>query len=32
VDVPTVRRHKLSNTSVAAQSYVLVRVRLANSA
>ncbi len=30
VDVPTVRRHKLSNTSVTAQSYVLVRVRLAN--
>ena len=32
VDVPTVRRHKLSNTSVTAQSYVLVRVRLANGA
>jgi muconate cycloisomerase len=30
VDVPTVRRHKLSQTSVTAQSYVLVRVRLAN--
>ncbi len=30
VDVPTVRRHKLSNTSVTAQSYVLVQVRLAN--
>ncbi len=30
VDVPTVRRHKLSNTSVTAQSYVFVRVRLAN--
>lgn len=28
VDVPTVRRHKLSQTSVTAQSYVLVRVRL----
>ena len=32
VDVPTVRRHKLSQTSVTAQSYVLVRVRLANGA
>ena len=32
VDVPTVRRHKLSNTSVTAQSYVLVQVRLANGA
>ena len=32
VDVPTVRRHKLSNTSVTAQSYVFVRVRLANGA
>ncbi|MGI4940115.1 MAG: muconate/chloromuconate family cycloisomerase [Janthinobacterium lividum] len=32
VDVPTVRRHKLSNTSVTAQSYVLVRARLANGA
>ena len=32
VDVPTVRRHKLSQTSVAAQSYVLVRIRLANGA
>ncbi len=30
VDVPTVRRHKLSNTSVSAQSYVIVQVRLAN--
>lgn len=30
VDVPTVRRHKLSNTSVTAQSYVVVQVRLAN--
>ena len=32
VDVPTVRRHKLSHTSVTAQGYVLVRVRLANGA
>src|SRR4051794_21891489 len=30
VDVPTVRKHKLSQTSVTAQSYVLIRVRLAN--
>ena len=30
VDVPTVRKHKLSNTSVTAQNYVLVRLRLAN--
>ena len=30
VDVPTVRRHKLSNTSVTAQSYVIVQARLAN--
>ncbi|HMX54350.1 MAG TPA: mandelate racemase, partial [Plasticicumulans sp.] len=30
VDVPTVRRHKLSSLSVAAQSYVIVRVRLDN--
>ncbi len=30
VDVPTVRRHKLSNTSVTAQSYVIAQVRLAN--
>ncbi len=30
VDVPTVRRHKLSNTSVTAQSYVIVQIRLAN--
>ncbi|HQT75210.1 MAG TPA: mandelate racemase, partial [Acidiphilium sp.] len=30
VDVPTVRRHKLAQTSVSAQSYVIVRVRLAN--
>ena len=32
VDVPTVRRHKLSQTSVTAQSYVLVQVRLGNGA
>src|SRR3954471_14229810 len=32
VDVPTIRRHKLSQTSVAAQSYVLVQLRLANGA
>jgi muconate cycloisomerase len=32
VDVPTVRRHKLSQTSVTAQSYVLVRLRLGNGA
>lgn len=30
VDVPTVRRHKLSQTSVTAQSYVLVHVKLQN--
>ena len=30
VDVPTVRKHKLSNTSVSAQSYVIVQLRLAN--
>jgi muconate cycloisomerase len=30
VDVPTVRRHKLSNTAVTAQNYVIVRLRLAN--
>jgi muconate cycloisomerase len=30
VDVPTVRRHKLSNTAVAAQNYVIVRLRLVN--
>ncbi len=29
VDVPTVRKHKLSNTSVTAQNYVIVTVRLA---
>jgi muconate cycloisomerase len=32
VDVPTVRRHKLSSLSVTAQSYVIVQVRLANGA
>ena len=30
VDVPTVRRHKLSSLSVTAQSYVIVQVQLAN--
>ncbi len=30
VDVPTVRKHKLSNTSVSAQSYVIVQLRLEN--
>ena len=30
VDVPTIRQHKLSHTSVTAQSYVIVRLRLAN--
>lgn len=30
VDVPTVRRHKLSSLSVTAQSYVIVQLRLAN--
>ena len=30
VDVPTVRKHKLSQTSVTAQSYVIVQARLAN--
>ena len=30
VDVPTVRRHKLSQTSVTAQSYVIVELQLAN--
>jgi muconate cycloisomerase len=29
VDVPTVRRHKLSQLSVSAQSYVIVEIRLA---
>jgi muconate cycloisomerase len=32
VDVPTVRRHQLSQTSVTAQSYVIVELRLANGA
>ena len=32
VDVPTVRRHKLSSLSVTAQSYVIVEIRLANGA
>jgi muconate cycloisomerase len=32
VDVPTVRKHKLSQTSVTAQSYVIVQVRLAKGA
>ncbi|MGY2053101.1 muconate/chloromuconate family cycloisomerase [Methylobacterium sp. JK268] len=30
VDVPTRRRHKLAQTAVTAQSYVIVRLRLAN--
>jgi muconate cycloisomerase len=30
VDVPTIRRHKLSQTSVTRQSYVIVELRLAN--
>ena len=30
VDVPTVRQHKLSQTSVSAQSYVIVEIQLAN--
>jgi len=30
VDVPTIRRHKLSNTAVTAQNYVIVRLRLEN--
>ncbi len=30
VDVPTKRRHKLSNTSVTAQNYVIVQARLEN--
>jgi muconate cycloisomerase len=30
VDVPTVRRHKLSSLSVTAQSYVVVKLQLAN--
>ncbi|KMO35727.1 mandelate racemase [Methylobacterium aquaticum] len=32
VDVPTLRQHKLSQTSVTAQNYVLVRLRLAGGA
>ncbi len=32
VDVPTLRRHKLSQTSVTAQNYVIVRLRLAGGA
>ncbi|WP_237480805.1 muconate/chloromuconate family cycloisomerase [Lichenibacterium dinghuense] len=32
IDVPTLREHKLSQTAVRAQSYVLVRVRLENGA
>ena len=32
VDVPTVREHKLSQTAVRAQGYVIVRVRLENGA
>ena len=30
MDVPTVRKHKLSSLSVTAQSYVIVELRLAN--
>jgi muconate cycloisomerase len=30
VDVPTVRKHKLSSLSVTAQSYVIVELRLSN--
>ena len=30
VDVPTVRKHKLSSTSVTAQSYTIVQLRLGN--
>lgn len=30
VDMPTVRKHKLSNTSISHQSYVIVEVRLHN--
>ncbi len=30
VDVPTVRKHKLSSTSITAQNYVVVQIRLAN--
>lgn len=32
VDAPTIRRHKLSNTQVDRQSFVLVRLRLDNGA
>jgi muconate cycloisomerase len=32
VDVPTMRCHKPSQTSVTAQSYVIVQLRLANGA
>lgn len=32
VDVPTVRKHKLSSLSVTAQSYVIVELRLTNGA
>src|SRR6476619_238098 len=32
VDVPTIRRHKLSSLSVTAPSYVIVELRLANGA
>ena len=32
VDVPTIRKHKLSSLSVTAQSYVIVELRLANGA
>jgi muconate cycloisomerase len=32
VDVPTVRKHKLSSLSVTAQSYVIVELRLSNGA
>src|ERR1700738_5668010 len=32
VDVPTVRRHKLSSLAVTAQSYVVVELRLDNGA
>ena len=30
VDMPTIRRHKLSNTAVTAQNYVIIRLRLGN--
>lgn len=30
IDAPTVRRHKLSNTEISTQNYVLVRVMLEN--